>query len=84
MPIFRIEENETVLSIAAIFPPEKVYRNMPDKKPDNEKTFHITIVNHKDDEELERSAYIEMDKLQLKRIASFIEDYLRTGITKEI
>lgn len=86
MPIFKTvgyRDNECVLSIAAIFPPDSRYRQSPDKKHDEELTFHLTIVNFKDTDD-EKSAYIQLSKNQLKGLNSLIENYLRTGITKEL
>ncbi len=86
MSIFRTKGYRNVdcaLSIAAIFPPEKKYRISDDRKGDDELTFHITIVNNKDMPD-ERSAYIPMDKGQLRELKAFIENYLKTGVTTEL
>lgn len=37
-----------VLSIAAIFPPPERARTLPDRKTDDELTFHMTIVNNRE------------------------------------
>lgn len=76
-------EVEDKLSIAAINPPDRFYRTMPDRKADNDLTFHITIVNNKDGED-EKSAYIQLTKKQLSKLNNAITEYLKTGITKEL
>jgi hypothetical protein len=84
MPIFKrtgYRDVECVLSIAAIFPP--VPRDRPDNKSEDEETFHFTIVNNKDKDD-ERSAYIALSKKDLRALNKLIENYLKTGQTKEI
>lgn len=86
MSIFKTigyRNNECVLSIAAIFPPERQMRLMPDKKPEDELTFHLTVVNNKGNDN-EKSAYIDLNKKQLRSLKILIDEYLKTGITKEI
>lgn len=85
MSIFKAKgyrDLDCVLSIAAIFPPPERARNSPDGKADDEKTFHITIVNNKDKED-EKAAYIELNKKQLRELGRLIDNYLKTGITTE-
>lgn len=73
---------DCALSIAAINPPPQKARTSPDNKGEDDLVFHITITNDKD-KETERSAYIELDKKQLRQLNKLIDDYLKTGITKE-
>lgn len=85
MAIFKTKgyrDIDCVLSIAAIFPPPMIKRAMPDNKNDDELTFHFTIVNNKDKDD-ERSAYIQLNKKQLRELGALIDNYLKTGITTE-
>ncbi len=84
MPIFKTKgyrDTDCVLSVAAVFPPEK--RELKDRKNEDEETFHFTIVNNKDQKD-ERSAYISLSTKQLRQLNTLIESYLNTGTTKEL
>jgi hypothetical protein len=86
MSIFKTKgyrDIDCVLSIAAIFPPVMANRDKPDHKSEDEETFHFTIVNNKDKDD-ERSAYIVLSKKQLRSLNVLIENYLKTGVTKEL
>jgi len=86
MSIFKTKgyrDTDCVLSIAAIFPPPMVTRQSPDNKSEDELTFHITVVNSKGKDD-EKSAYIQLTKKQLRTLNTVIENYLKTGTTKEV
>jgi hypothetical protein len=86
MPIFKTigyMDVECILSIAAIFPPERQLRMLSDRKKEDDLTFHLTVVNNKDKDD-ERSAYIQLTKKQLRELNTFIGEYLKTGVTSEI
>ncbi len=74
---------DCVLSIAAIFPPPSKSRTSPDNKGEEDEVFHLTVVSNKDKDD-ERSAYIDLSKKQLRQLNTLIDNYLKTGITKEL
>lgn len=86
MSIFKTKgyrDIDCVLSIAAINPPPQKARANPDSKDEEDLAFHLTIVNNKDLDD-ERSAFIQLTKKQLRSLNKVIDDYLKSGITKEI